>query len=158
MIPRITSENDLIAMDDKDYDDHLTSLDDEKLTLGNTSSCHTSTTVLSADDSAMDGGEADEFLSDDAIEGIPSGENTEHSAIDKKPAAIDVTTNSKTVSMDESDDHHDGNKNEGAEKADDTSSNNNSLPGKFDILCGQSRICASHTGNRRFQVVLDMYA
>jgi hypothetical protein len=32
------------------------------------------------------------------------------------------------------------------------------LPGKFDVLCGQSRICASHTGNRRFQVVLDIFA
>jgi hypothetical protein len=32
------------------------------------------------------------------------------------------------------------------------------IPGKFDVLCGQSRICASHTGNRRFQVVLDIFA
>jgi len=32
------------------------------------------------------------------------------------------------------------------------------IPGKFDVLCGQSRICANHTGNRRFQVVLDLYA
>jgi hypothetical protein len=32
------------------------------------------------------------------------------------------------------------------------------LPSKFDVLCGQSRICANHTGNRRFQVVLDIYA
>lgn len=32
------------------------------------------------------------------------------------------------------------------------------MPGKFDVLCGQSRICASHTGNRRFQVVLDIFA
>lgn len=32
------------------------------------------------------------------------------------------------------------------------------VPHLFDVLCGQSRICASHTGNRRFQVVLDIYA
>ena len=32
------------------------------------------------------------------------------------------------------------------------------IPTKFDVLCGQSRICASHIGNKRFQVVLDMYA
>lgn len=32
------------------------------------------------------------------------------------------------------------------------------VPNKFDVLCGQSRICANHTGNRRFQVVLDIYA
>lgn len=32
------------------------------------------------------------------------------------------------------------------------------LPSKFDVLCGQSRICANHTGNRRFQVILDIYA
>jgi hypothetical protein len=32
------------------------------------------------------------------------------------------------------------------------------IPGKFDVLCGQSRICASHTGNRRFQIVLDIFA
>jgi hypothetical protein len=32
------------------------------------------------------------------------------------------------------------------------------VPNKFDILCGQSRICATHTGNCRFQVVLDIYA
>eukprot|EP00538_Stauroneis_constricta_P004651 CAMPEP_0119572270 /NCGR_PEP_ID=MMETSP1352-20130426/44536_1 /TAXON_ID=265584 /ORGANISM="Stauroneis constricta, Strain CCMP1120" /LENGTH=454 /DNA_ID=CAMNT_0007621955 /DNA_START=62 /DNA_END=1426 /DNA_ORIENTATION=+ len=32
------------------------------------------------------------------------------------------------------------------------------IPSKFDVLCGQSRICANHTGNRRFQVVLDIYA
>ena len=38
------------------------------------------------------------------------------------------------------------------------SSHGSIVPTKFDILCGQSRICASHTGNRRFQVVLDTYA
>jgi hypothetical protein len=32
------------------------------------------------------------------------------------------------------------------------------IPTKFDVLCGQSRICASHTGNRRFQIVLEVYA
>jgi hypothetical protein len=32
------------------------------------------------------------------------------------------------------------------------------IPSKFDILCGQSRICSSHAGNRRFQIVLDLYA
>ena len=32
------------------------------------------------------------------------------------------------------------------------------IPNGFDILCGQSRICASHTGNKRFQTVLDTYA
>lgn len=37
-------------------------------------------------------------------------------------------------------------------------SNNVGIPGKFDVLCGQSRICANHTGNRRFQIVLDIYA
>ncbi len=31
-------------------------------------------------------------------------------------------------------------------------------PGKLDVLCGQSRTCASHSGNRRFQRVLDHYA
>jgi len=31
-------------------------------------------------------------------------------------------------------------------------------PTKFDILCGQSRICASHMGNRRFQAILDDFA
>jgi hypothetical protein len=32
------------------------------------------------------------------------------------------------------------------------------IPTELDILCGQSRICASHTGNKRFQTVLDTYA
>merc|ERR1712166_1063066 len=32
------------------------------------------------------------------------------------------------------------------------------IPNGYDILCGQSRICASHTGNKRFQTVLDTYA
>merc|ERR1712166_1166867 len=32
------------------------------------------------------------------------------------------------------------------------------IPNGFDILCGQSRLCASHTGNKRFQTVLDTYA
>jgi len=32
------------------------------------------------------------------------------------------------------------------------------LPSKFDVLCGQSRICANHTGNRRFKIILDLYA
>lgn len=31
-------------------------------------------------------------------------------------------------------------------------------PTEFDILCGQSRVCANHMGNKRFQAVLDMYA
>lgn len=31
-------------------------------------------------------------------------------------------------------------------------------PTDHDVLCGQSRVCASHPGNRRFQAVLDMYA
>ena len=38
------------------------------------------------------------------------------------------------------------------------SSSSIGVPNKFDILCGQSRICATHTGNCRFQVVLDIYA
>jgi len=32
------------------------------------------------------------------------------------------------------------------------------IPTNFDILCGQSRICASHTGNQRFQLVLENFA
>jgi len=32
------------------------------------------------------------------------------------------------------------------------------FPTECDILCGQSRVCASHTGNKRFQAVLDTYA
>lgn len=32
------------------------------------------------------------------------------------------------------------------------------VPGELDVLCGQSRICAAHTGNKRFQAVLDVYA
>merc|ERR1712194_739036 len=31
------------------------------------------------------------------------------------------------------------------------------FPTECDILCGQSRICASHVGNKRFQAVLDTY-
>lgn len=31
-------------------------------------------------------------------------------------------------------------------------------PTKLDVLCGQSRSCAAHDGNKRFQAVLDMYA
>merc|ERR1712194_408118 len=31
------------------------------------------------------------------------------------------------------------------------------FPTECDILCGQSRICASHVGNTRFQAVLDTY-
>lgn len=32
------------------------------------------------------------------------------------------------------------------------------MPTKHDILCGQSRVCASHAGNRYFQDVLDDFA
>ena len=32
------------------------------------------------------------------------------------------------------------------------------FPTECDILCSQSRICASHVGNKRFQAVLDIYA
>merc|ERR1712161_82578 len=32
------------------------------------------------------------------------------------------------------------------------------FPTECDILCGQSRICAGHVGNKRFQAVLDTYA
>ena len=39
-----------------------------------------------------------------------------------------------------------------------TSSSRLDLPTQVDILCGQSRTCADHTGNKRFQVVLDSYA
>lgn len=31
-------------------------------------------------------------------------------------------------------------------------------PGELDVLCGQSRSCASHSGNQRFQNLLDRYA
>jgi len=31
-------------------------------------------------------------------------------------------------------------------------------PSPFDVLCGQSRTCANHTGNKRFQSVLEIYA
>lgn len=32
------------------------------------------------------------------------------------------------------------------------------MPTEFDILCGQSRVCASHRGNKCFSVVLDQFA
>ncbi|CAJ1922571.1 unnamed protein product [Cylindrotheca closterium] len=31
-------------------------------------------------------------------------------------------------------------------------------PTPYDVLCGQSRACANHSGNKRFQATLDMYA
>merc|ERR1711907_549732 len=31
-------------------------------------------------------------------------------------------------------------------------------PTEFDILCGQSRFCANHRGNKCFSVVLDQFA
>jgi len=40
----------------------------------------------------------------------------------------------------------------------DTTTSAKGTPGKLDVLCGQSRTCASHFGNRRFQNVLDLYA
>ena len=43
-------------------------------------------------------------------------------------------------------------------KNSDNSDGATDIPTKFDVLCGQSRICASHSGNKRFQVVLEMYA
>jgi hypothetical protein len=45
-----------------------------------------------------------------------------------------------------------------AEARGDEPDNGAGVPSKLDILCGQSRICASHAGNRRFQAVLDIYA
>ena len=35
---------------------------------------------------------------------------------------------------------------------------NSDEPSQFDVLCGQSRTCANHSGNKRFQAVLDSYA
>jgi len=40
----------------------------------------------------------------------------------------------------------------------DTQSINIHGPGKLDVLCGQSRTCASHSGNRYFQQILERYA
>lgn len=38
-----------------------------------------------------------------------------------------------------------------------SSSTSTDIPTKYDVLCGQSRTCADHPGNQRFQAVLDMY-
>jgi hypothetical protein len=132
MIFPITSENDLLMMDEKDYREHmlLSSLDEKLFD----NSCHTtlsnSTSTLMNED-AMD--ETEEFLNDsDPIVSNNTTETDKKSVVKSEPAVV---------------------KDEPYEASEDVA-----VPSKFDILCGQSRICANHTGNRRFQVILDIYA
>jgi hypothetical protein len=81
------------------------------------------------------------------VEATPSKTKPATTSSPKKKGATSVTTATKDESQEESTETK---KNGGPVRV--------GVPSKFDILCGQSRICASHTGNRRFQVVLDIYA
>jgi hypothetical protein len=135
MIFPITSETEVFVMDDIDYSEHLllTSLDDKPLldvSCSATALSETTSSLMEEED--MD----DSFLDAEKVGVVtPSKEVSS-----EKPTSNPPTTDEKQEQ------------------------NNNDppasvgIPNMFDILCGQSRICANHTGNRRFQVVLDLFA
>jgi hypothetical protein len=88
-----------------------------------------------------------------------------HNEIDEKPS-IGAENHTEETSIDETD--HDGESSSGKfafvtpakirSKACVKEEPNEGKPSDLDILCGQSRSCAAHAGNQRFQDVLEKYA
>ena len=148
-----------MMMDDKEYGEHmLLTLDDEheneKLV---NDSCHT---VLTADTGAstlMDEEEEDNIMEEDQSEFMSDGANV---SFQKSSVCTLAENHCKPAAVKSSNSTKDDDAAVANATKEDTKEDPNCfpLPRKFDILCGQSRICASHTGNKRFQVVLDIYA
>ena len=141
MIFPIKAENDLLMMDDTDFREHMllncleTDKQESKLDDQMNSS---SAPSLLEEESPED--EDNEFLNNEKIGEISSKGATlgnQESSEKCKESSTTAKTEQKRETVDPS-------------KVE--------IPSKFDILCGQSRICANHTGNRRFQIVLDIYA
>jgi hypothetical protein len=134
MIFPITSETENFIMDEIDYSEHLllTSLDDKPLLdLSCSAPALSETTSSLMEEEEMD----DSFLDADKVgEVIPS-----EAPSSEKPTSSPPTTDEK-------------------QEQNNIDPASVGIPNMFDILCGQSRICANHTGNRRFQVVLDLFA
>lgn len=142
MIFPIKAETDVLMMDETDYREHmlLNSLDTDKPANSlDDQTNHTSSSApsLMEEDPAED--DDNEFLNTEKVGEIPSnGEVLLNQESSEKPKESSPT--------------------EKKEEKSETDPAKVGIPSKFDILCGQSRICANHTGNRRFQVVLDIYS
>lgn len=159
MIP-IYSNAEVFMMDEVDYDELLllNALEDDDHKHHHHHNHHkyiTSAAILStpiSETSSSGFGEDDmddaEFFDDDTVEIVNIVRDDEPSFESNNPSAVPITPeNKKRVQLEEEPESEESN--EPARVG---------VPSKFDILCGQSRICAGHTGNRRFQVVLDIYA
>jgi hypothetical protein len=143
MIFPITFETEFLMMDDDDYREHLllTSLDDkapyDSFSITRRLSETSSSLMLEEEEDELDLDlDQSEFLNSDKV-----GEVTPATIL----SGATSTPSTPTIKEGEQEENND----DPIEKG---------LPGKFDVLCGQSRVCANHMGNRRFQVVLDQYA
>jgi hypothetical protein len=159
MIFPITSETEVFMMDESDYSEHLllTSLDDKPLLVH---SC--SVTALSeATSSLMEEEDMDDsFLDADKVGVVTPTKESPSEKPTSSPPAIDKKQEPKNNDP-MSDEKQEQNSNDPMTDEKEEHNNNPAevgIPNKFDILCGQSRICANHPGNRRFQVVLDLFA
>lgn len=146
MILALESDFEVLGIDEDDYQETsmlLTSFDEEEGKQENKNNNSYSTVLTECSSSIqMDNGQ--DFLNVDCDDYIVPAKVS--SRITVKKESDDVTPpRSKN-------DGRDSPSSVETEQADE------GVPGKFDVLCGQSRVCANHSGNRRFQAALDLYA
>jgi hypothetical protein len=152
MVP-IFSDLDVFMMDEGDYDEHLLLNDLEDADYKHHHHLHPTTLFTNISETSSSG-MGDEDLDDvelfddetEEIVNTASNENMILALTKSHPPSVTPDNKNRTRPVKESE-------REGCEEP-----TRVGVPSKFDILCGQSRICAGHTGNRRFQVVLDIYA
>lgn len=82
-------------------------------------------------------------------------------SINKKKISKSATKSTSKITAKQDGDSQDDKRTHRRSKSDDSSSTvvySVEVPIKADVLCGQSRVCANHPGNKYFQEVLDRFA
>ena len=148
--PTTTTTATTTTTHDNSYSTHLSEttsslMDEEDDEINNDDICELSETLLQQEiGSPRIKEDEDDLPDDDNGNGNDDDDDEEEEVEVSKVGATRCGTDPKTA--------------DGASSSSSSSTSLVGIPSKFDILCGQSRICASHTGNRRFQVLLDLYA
>jgi hypothetical protein len=137
MILSLESDFDVLGIDENCHETSmlLTSFDEE----GKQENKHNSSysTVLTECSSTIHMGDDEGFLDADRIGEILPAKVSSHVTVKEEPEQSTPIVDRDGRDSDQTD---------------------KDTPEKFDVLCGQSRVCANHTGNKRFQTVLDLYA
>lgn len=139
MILALESDFEVLAMDENDYQDeiHFTSFDVEPKKEQN--NCSYSTAISEGTSVKTEDDDEELFETKDGEKVTPI--KVASNKVIKKTVSLSAKETTPKMN-DETEDDEDG----------------GGVLTKYDVLCGQSRACANHSGNKRFQNVLDLYA